>query len=242
MEYKRHFRIDFYFVWLGIAAITLILAACKGKSGKEDSTDLCGCSLEPPSVTLYMVPLDGMTPEKVKKLGEKFLKNFGDRQSEEFQVEVFPFMKVPDSCLNDARTRLRADKIIAMLNQKYSGECRKKATENNSHYHVMGVTTHDISTTVHGHKDYGILGLSYLRGPHVGVVSTFRLKNQNKVKDDKDLWKLTAHELCHGFYHCPHCMNDDPHCLMADAKGGDPGFYMKDSLCKDCAKICIIGD
>ena len=33
-----------------------------------------------------------------------------------------------------------------------------------------------------------------------------------------------------------------PHCIMADAKGGNPHFEIKESLCLDCGSFCLIGD
>lgn len=226
---------------VGAFLLSLVLAGCRQDSSSETGMKSAAASeklrrdRQPPSVTLFLVPMDGMKASEMEQLARNFKKNFGERQPEKFEVEILPHMMSPDSCLNDAKTRLRADKLMHMLNGKYSAQCRKKADEKdpgNAEYHVMGVTNRDISTTVHGKADYGILGLSYLRGPHTGVVSNYRLRQK------KDLWKLTAHEFCHGFYHCPHCKNDDPHCLMADAKGGNPRFEIKDTLCRDCAKIC----
>ena len=80
---------------------------------------------------------------------------------------------------------------------------------------------------IHGHYNYGIMGLS-LRPGNACVVSTYRVKRK------EDLWKVTAHEFFHA---CglPHCPKDNPRCLMQDAHGKDT-FYRKGKLCKDCEK------
>ncbi len=90
------------------------------------------------------------------------------------------------------------------------------------------MTETDISCTVHGVQDFGVLGLSYLgHKSNACVVSTLRLK------DKKDLWKLMAHEFTHGYFSKGHCKADDPHCIMQDAKK-KPNFAIKDSLCSVC--------
>lgn len=214
----------------------VITSGCQVSS--KNSEDNESSEHHPSSLTLFLAPMDGVTEAEAVQLGKEFTKNFASRQFEQCEVLTLPHLSSPDSCLNGAKTRYRADKLLKTLMNKHSKSCKEKADElygGHSKYHIIGVTDRDISTSVHGHADYGILGLSYLRRP-VSVVSTFRLKRK------MDLWKLTAHEFCHGFYGCPHCKNDDPHCLIADAKGGNPHFEIKDTLCSDCAKICVIGE
>lgn len=221
-----------------ILMMSLLLSGCRGKgTNVEEELPYHG----PPTITVFLVPMDGISTADAEKLKSDFMKNFAARQFEPYNVEVLDHMSTPDSCLNDAKTRLRADKMLRTLKGRYSEEAKRKAKAKDPKawdYHIVGVTNKDISTSVHGKADYGILGLSFLGHKHgdSSVVSTYRLKRK------KDLWKLTAHEFCHGFYGCPHCKNDDPHCLMADAKGGNPHFEIKDSLCGDCANIRLIGD
>ncbi len=223
---------------MSILILSLLLSSCKKSiiNGEEDVFEH-----GPPVITVFLVPMDGMSAKEMNQLKEDFQTYFTDKLWEPYIVELLEPMATPDSCRNDAKTRLRADKMLRTLHDKYSDIAKKKAKEKDSKhwaYHIVGVTNKDISTTVHGKADYGVLGLSFL-GQNYGdasVVSTYRLKRK------KDLWKLTAHEFCHGFYGCPHCKNDDPHCLMADAKGGNPHFEIKESLCLDCGSFCVIGD
>ena len=225
-------------VILSVLTMSLMLNACKGNKDEEnEELDYHG----PPVITVFLVPMDGVSSATMTQLKEDFSTKFTDRQWEPYVVEVLDHMTTPDSCYNDTKTRFRAEKILRTLSSRYSEEARNKAKEKDQKhwaYQIVGVTNHDISTSVHGKPDYGILGLSFLGNRHgdSSIVSTYRLKRK------KDLWKLVAHEFCHGFYGCPHCKNDDPHCIMADAKGGNPHFEIKDSLCIDCANICLIGD
>ena len=61
-------------------------------------------------------------------------------------------------------------------------------------------------------------------------ISDFRLKNKKR-----DFWKVVRHELSHSFFNLPHCPNDDPHCIVKDAKG-HPDFSNKEHLCKSCTE------
>ena len=74
---------------------------------------------------------------------------------------------------------------------------------------TIGLTHQDISTSIHGHYNYGIMGLSFRPGDAC-VVSTFRLKRKD------DLWKVTIHEFLHS-RGLPHCKTNAPKCLMQDA-------------------------
>ena len=92
---------------------------------------------------------------------------------------------------------------------------------------TIGLTHRDISTSIHGQYNYGIMGLSFRPGDAC-VVSTFRLKRKD------DLWKVTIHEFLHS-RGLPHCKKNAPKCLMQDAHGKNT-FYMKNRLCQDCQK------
>lgn len=194
---------------------------------------------EPPIINVYFVPLDGVSSRDIKKLSEDFTKHFADGQWEPYTVTSLSHNASPVSCLNDPKTRLRANSLLRWLFEAYKDSVLTnidKVNIKDYEYYIIGVTDKDISTSIHGSDDYGILGLSYLGKGNTSVISTHRLSRK------KDLWKLAVHEFCHGFYGCPHCENDDPHCIMADAKGGNPKFEIKDSLCLDCAARCVICD
>lgn len=224
-----------------IIIIDLLLTSC----GKEQSF----CKIidgEPneysgsPTITVFIVPLDKMNVQDAEKLRKEFAANFADKKREAYRIETLDHSNVPDSCYNPRHTRYSAKKVIEFLEAEYGQTAKKKALQNapskgESAYYIIGVTNKDISTAIHGSDDYGILGLSYLNSNriHNSIISTYRLSRK------KDLWKLAAHEFCHGFYNMPHCPNDYEYCLMQDAKGGNPHFELKDTLCVECTRRCI---
>lgn len=216
--------------------VVIIACGCKSKNSNEEEFPYHG----PPYITVFFVPMDGISKAEVEELMKNFKDKFGGTRFEPYFVESFEAIKTPDSCMNQKYHRLDAKKVLSFLKQNYSStskELAKKNGEDNAWttYHVIGVTDRDISTGVHGRENYGILGLTYRDGSE-SIISTYRLRRK------QDLWKLAAHEMCHGFYGAKHCPNDDPSCLLADAKGGNPHFEKKDTLCRVCSDWCLSGD
>lgn len=218
----------------------MIMSGCKSRNVEAQDEEFYH---GPPYITVFFVPLDGISKAEVSKLMKDFKEKFADSQFEPYFVESFETMITPDSCYNRKYKRLDAKKMIEFLNLKYAETSNELAARNGQGnaptlFHIIGVTDKDISTAVHGKENYGILGLSYLGSSrkYASVISTYRLPH------NKDLWKLATHEFCHGFYDAKHCPEDDPSCIMADAKGGNPHFERKDSLCITCASWCLYGD
>lgn len=197
----------------------------------------------PPYITVCFVPMDGISKGEMTRLMKDFKDKFAETQFEPYFVDSFDAVATPDSCMNKKYNRLNAKKMLSFLNNKYSDLAKEKAVKNGvgkapTLFHIIGVTNKDISTAVHGKENYGIMGLSYLSSGrcHASVISTYRLPRK------QDLWKLATHEFCHGFYNAKHCPNNDPSCIMTDAKGGNPHLEKKDSLCLTCANWCLYGD
>lgn len=105
---------------------------------------------------------------------------------------------MPEEAYYKARNRYRASTILEFLRPKL-GE-----------YDVlMAITDLPISTTAHGHKDYGICGLSY-RGKNISVTSSYHL--------DKEMFLQTIrHEWGHAVLNISHCKHHN--CLMNAANG-----------------------
>ena len=188
-------------------------------------------------LSVFLVPMDGISDAEITLLKENFIKNFTDSLREITEVQILPHILRHDSCLNDKKTRLSARRTLLFVENYYKREAKeiaesKKETAKYSNWYVIGVTNKDIATNIHGSDDYGILGLSFLSQHNASIISTKRLR------DKKDLWKLAAHEFCHGFYGAHHCPNDDPKCILQDAKGGNPHFELKENLCSSCAALC----
>lgn len=151
----------------------------------------------------------------VKDFIESYLKSVG---LDTCKIKILPHKNSPDSVYNKAHTRYRAAKLVNYLHDNTeAGEF------------TIGITDKDISTSIHGSDDYGILGLAFLGNKkRACITSTCRLKYK------EDLWKLMAHEFTHGFFSLGHCEMDDPYCIMQDAKGKSPRFEIKVYLCTQC--------
>ncbi|MCH5226771.1 MAG: hypothetical protein J1F16_03005 [Muribaculaceae bacterium] len=191
---------------------------------------LMACSRDK-QITVCFVPLDGINKSQIEQLKKEFKENFTDKRKEVFFVESLEHFNTPDSCINKKYHRFEAGTMLKFLDNQFGESANRiageKSENGSSDYYIIGVTNKDISTPVHGKENYGILGLSTLGG-NVSVISTYRLRNK------KELWKLAMHEFGHGYYSLRHCPNDDPSCIMADAKGGNPHFELKDTLCSTC--------
>lgn len=197
----------------------LFMASCDNiGTGAQDPEivtfdTICSC----PERLVYILPYDneayfaGLSAELQKNLDE-LMPEAG------YNVEPLPEKPLPQSAYYAPRNRYRADIIIALQREEY---------KNNDDMVVIGVTRKDISCTVHGQKDYGIMGLSYKPGNSC-VVSSYR------IPERKNLHKVVLHEFLHS-RGLPHCPKDDPRCYMKDAKG--KGNVAKQKyLCEACKK------
>jgi archaemetzincin len=122
---------------------------------------------------------------------------------------------LPSSAYVKPRNRYRADSLIHILKRSHGSDTV-----------IVGLTHYDISTTKNNVQDWGVMGLGYRPG-NACVISTFRLKKENKLKQ---LLKVVLHEIGHT-QGLPHC--NDKTCLMRDAEGGNPLNEEKD-FCADC--------
>jgi len=133
-------------------------------------------------------------------------------------VQVLPNKPLTEDLMNKAKTRYRARKIL----EQQRGLLEHKGDA------IIGLTDSDISTTLHNHEDWGILGLSFLKQANC-VISTYR------VKDKSQFWKVVLHEFGHGFLGLPHCPNNDRRCFMVDANG-KPDLAKQRYFCDSCSK------
>jgi archaemetzincin len=128
-------------------------------------------------------------------------------------IEIIKHKPIPQWCRNKVKTRYRADSIISWIHKELDNK-----------QVVIGLTTHDLSTTKGSFEDWGIMGLAFKPG-YSAVASSYRLKNK------KLFWKIVIHELGHttGLSHCPNKL-----CFMRNANGGDPTAE-ETGFCKQCA-------
>lgn len=226
--------VKFYWGLLALSVTAILCwAACSDKSGPQNPNDadtkVESCpDPQPKLVGISLLPLGDISTKRMNQLKEDLQKGLASVAADIegqtkipllFEIEILPKDNIPDSCYYKPRNRYRADKILMFLKKKY-GQAGN---------YVIGVTDKDISTSIHGAKDYGIQGLSYLPG-NVSIISTYRVKNK------KLLWKLAAHEFCHGYFELRHCGKNDQKCLIKDAEGGNPHFELKETLCDSCIR------
>lgn len=132
-----------------------------------------------------------------------------------FSVEVLPSIKFPQNAFIDIKSpRYRADTLIRHL----------MSIKSNKYDHVLGLTLKDISTTKrdlndlilepkYKYEDWGVFGLGFSPGVSC-IVSTFRLKTNNRSLLIERLKKVCNHELGHNLG-LPHCTSNDK-CVMKD--------------------------
>ncbi|MDO4510949.1 MAG: hypothetical protein Q4B68_03915 [Bacteroidales bacterium] len=170
------------------------------------------------AVTVYLLPYDNFTQKEAKAVVKDLRAKFDPLVKTKIQYEILPAAKLPASCLNGAKTRYRAMKILEL----------EEGMDLPTDGIIMGLTHKDISTTAHGVEDFGIMGQAYLERPYC-VVSDFRVRNKS------NLWKVVSHEFIHTYYHYGHCPQDDPECIIKDAKGKE-NLPKKHHLCDVCKK------
>lgn len=207
---------------LALAAANVIsLTSCKQhdtdtpKQG-EDSV-LCCC----PHSFLQLQPYGDFSQTEAERIVQDIADNMPVLYNElGLEVSVLPSKPLPSMAYNESSGRHRADSLLA-----YVG---RQNTDKDSRVVLMGLTHKDIATSIHGQKDYGIIGYSVCPG-RSSIVSTYRIKRA------EDSWKTVVHEYLHT-QGVPHCPNDDPACIMYDAKGGSPKNEQKQGLCRSCAE------
>ncbi len=171
--------------------------------------------------TVYLQPCNNFTSHEAETLIPRLREVIKESSGVELSLEVRPPIQLNDTLMNEAHTRFRADKII-------------RSIEDNGHDVVIVLCHQDISCSYKDKKDWGVLGLSLVPKYKVCVVSDFRLKNKKR-----DLWKVAAHEFFHSYCNMRHCANNDPSCIMKDAKG-HADFSNKNHMCKSCKTNCHI--
>ena len=170
--------------------LLLALTACSG--GQSQETDKTAADNEPsPSANgakvcrIDLLPYGDFTAQETERLKRELKQNL--TQIVPVDIKILPAEPLPHSAYYKLRNRYRAGEILNVLKR------RKKPGEGVT----IGLTHKDISTTIHGTQDFGIMGYSHLPG-NAAVCSTFRLKRR------ADLCNLVIHEFLHavGFPHC----------------------------------------
>jgi archaemetzincin len=183
---------------------------------KEANEPECSC----PHCHILIQPYGNFSQARAKEVAKNLEKNLQQHANDLVvtKVDILPNQPLTEDLMNKAKTRYRASKILD----------RQSSSVHEPDEAIIGLTDSDISTTAHGHEDWGILGLSNINKGNC-VISTFR------VKDKSQLWKVVLHEFGHAFLGLPHCPNNDPTCFMVDANG-KPDLAKENRFCPTCAK------
>lgn len=183
-----------------------------------DSTEVVACTC--PTCRILIQPYADFSHDKAEEVSKELERALNEHMNglAVTEVKVLPNKPLTEELMNDAKTRYRASKIL----DQQQGMLKQSVDV------VVGLTDKDISTSIHGYEDWGILGLSYLKKNNC-VISTFR------VKDKSQFWKVVLHEFGHGFLGLPHCPNNDPACFMVDANG-KPNLTPQRHFCDSCSR------
>ena len=216
-----------------IVLFAMLLASCSNRQKMEYNTiveDSIPCC-PPMGYVIELQPFGDFSHQEAELLKGKLIKQlaliYNDMPQSDIDasINIAGNKEIPTSCLYKPRNRYWAGKILNLLHEEHGG---------NDEIVSIGLTHQDISTSIHGQYNYGIMGLSFRPGDAC-IISTYRLKRKD------DLWKVTLHEFLHS-RGLPHCKKDNPKCLMQDAHGKNT-FYKKTLLCKDCLsslkKLCL---
>ena len=171
----------------------------------NDSDTIC---CDSPSDILDLQPYDNISNKDIQKVKNNittFMSNYTH-----LTVEILPNKKLSNKFIYKPRNRYWAVPIL-----KYE---QLNSSNMGNDYAIIGITDKDISTSIHGEYNYGIMGLSFVNSK-VGIVSTYRVSNQN-------LWKIVLHEFLHtrGLKHCY-----NKYCIMCE---GGKNISIRKTLCK----------
>lgn len=201
-----------------VAASALCLIGCK-KSQCDPTPDdyndtLCSC----PHSYLYLQPFGDFKKGEAERIERDIARQMpilADGLG--LEIKILNPKPLPEMAYSKTYGRYRADSLLT-----YENRTPQKDGV------LMGLLHEDISTSIHGQKDFGIIGYSLCPG-RVSVVSTHRVPVQTGFT-----WLTVVHEYLHT-QGVPHCPNNDPACIMCDAKGHAPSYRRMQGLCRDCA-------
>ena len=206
---------------LTIVMACVFLLSCN----KSNEVEVMPCC---PTCSILFQPYDSVSYQEAQRLVKTFEYQLSSLLDDIAirEIKVLPIKHLTEAQLNNTETRYRAEKILDLQNN-----IAKEVVKDENFDVIIGITSKDISTSLHNIDDYGIQGLSYI-GKNNCVVSTFRIKNR------KQLWKVIAHEFCHTYFYTqmPHCPADDPTCIMQDGHG-KPNWTKRTKICDKCLGI-----
>jgi predicted Zn-dependent protease len=181
---------------LFLMMLTLSVSCTSNKSRQEIESRIqevdsfpCCC----PHANIWLQPYGDFTEADARRLCHKIEEGLYKVYDWDFTIKVLPNKPLPADAYYEPRKRYLAPKLLDDLSKTKFPD------------YVVGLTHKDISTEIHGQKNYGIMGLARL-GKRQSVVSDYRAKGDNFIA-----------VIVHEFGHClgaDHCQ--DPDCIMCD--------------------------
>mgnify|MGYP002515383026 CR=1 FL=1 len=201
-----------------ITILAINLVSCNKLVKQSVPVDIADSVCTDPeySLVIHLQPLGDFSQKKAESLKEDLTK---------YLIPIYPCTIQIDSNID-----LPKSAYYKPRNRYWAGGILKYLKQQSNEVVVIGLTNRDISTSIHGQFNYGIMGLSYRPGNSC-IISTYRLKRKN------DLWKVTMHEFLHS-RGLPHCLDDNPSCIMQDAHCKNT-FYKKSTICNRCKSSLI---
>lgn len=205
---------------LGLIALAAVcFTSCKQTPvtvSDSDSDTLCSC----PHSFLHLQPYGDFTTAEAERIAQDVNKNMPILADERgLQITILPAKELPAMAYSKNSRRYRADSLLT-----YGSRIN---TDKDKRVVLMGLTHKDIAATIHGVQDFGIIGFSLCPG-RSSIVSTYRIPKTEYT------WRTVVHEYLHT-QGVPHCPNDDPACIMCDAKGKAPKYSQAKGICHECA-------
>lgn len=199
-----------------IAVFILFISCSKNNSSAELKTKVVGIQ-----------PYRGISKTQVDTIA-KVIESFYH-----IKTTILTEKELPKSAfINIKSPRYRADSIIRFQNRDFPKEVD----------FVLGLTNKDVSITKHmadgtikkptwRYNDFGEMGLAYCPGESA-IVSTFRLRNNNRSLESERFKKVVIHEFGHNLG-LPHCLNKN--CVMTSAAEKIATIDNEQlQLCDDC--------
>lgn len=148
-----------------------------------------------PMAYFYLQPYGDFSQKEAQKVGEQLIAKLKKTYDGAFKVvKILPNKSLPSKAYYKPKNRYLANELL------------KDLPDYSFPVYVIGLTHKDISYKIHGHSNYGIMGLTP-RGYCKSIISDYRIKGQNFVK-------VIIHEIGHGLLYAKHCKN--PNCIMCD--------------------------
>ena len=196
-----------------ITILAINLVSCDKLAKQSVPVDIADSVCTDPeySLVIHLQPLGDFSQKKAEQL---------KKDLEEHLISIYPC-----AIQIDPNKEMPTSTYYKPRNRYWAGGILKYLKQQSNEIVVVGLTNNDISTSIHGQFNYGIMGLSYRPGNSC-IISTYRLKRKD------DLWKVTMHEFLHS-RGLPHCLNDNPNCIMQDAHKQNT-LYRKTAICSRC--------